>query len=47
MGQTSKYSKIILIAGLSLLLGGLVMACTTVPAPTPMPQPTRQGVEVA
>jgi hypothetical protein len=47
MGQTSKYLKIILIGSLSLLLGGLVVACATVPISTPMPQPTRQGVEVA
>ena len=47
MSQTSKYSKIVLIAGLSLVLGGLVMACGTIPAPTPVPQPTRDGVEVA
>lgn len=47
MGLTSKYLKIVLVGSLSLLLGGLVMACTTLPAPTPAPQPTRAEVEVA
>jgi hypothetical protein len=47
MSQISNYLKPIIIAGLSLLLGGLVMACGSAPAPTPLPQPTRDGVEVA
>jgi hypothetical protein len=47
MDQTPKYLKIVLISSLSLLLGGLVVACATVPMPTPIPQPTRDAGEVA
>ena len=47
MGQTSKYLKLVLIGSLSLVVSGLVMACGSAPASTPVPQPTRDADEVA